>query len=1023
MEPLEKRNLLSAFLNIGPVQPLTDAPPSEVVGQAILLDPSGTTAPSAAASNLGNGSAGAADVAWYTFTLTSASHVTVATSAPRAGSPLVSVLSLYDTDPYNFNPPYGTTSGYRLLAQNAGTALQPNTAVQRDLAPGTYYVAVSGAGNLYFNPLLADSGAAGSTGAYQLQLTATDLGIPAGDGPIILGGDPSPSTPADHSPVVIRVDLSAPLNVDTINLNQTTNPIPLDPFEPQPTDANGNPLPYVPTVWLEGSSTSDFSNAVTPILLSGGDVSFSASELRVSPATPLLPGYYRLHLAGDSSQHTFFIADANGNPLGYDPNNSPTGQDLTFTFQVAGIEGRTGPDATTDDTIATAHELGDVTQLVQVAGTIGDNPNFTGGNAGANVNLYHFHVAGPGRYALAADAFAGRIGSPLDVGVSLFQLDPVDHQTLHLITANDNTLNSLLPDGALTPPLATDAALYAGLTAGDYYLVVSAGGNVPDPSLGLAPGVNGIFDLNAGTSYSGPNTLSTGDYVLSVILEPAGAPPQVTVTSLADGSTLPAPPMQLSVQFSAPVNLQQLAYTTFQTAPASQSGASFNLGAVFIAGPGGPYYPRLETYDRTASVADFTLLAPLPAGAYELHLSGAHGLTDFAGNPLVGNDPSGDYVVHFTVLPPSLGPAGAAQGPAALFPSQLQAGITLAGNFSQTVKTSAAGSGDQYPVQFGETQTYLFNLTGNQLPAGVVPEIFRGSTIQPGQQPLLTLTQGSNAAAVTLGRGTYVIFIPHFSADPNPAYTLTLSIQQVPDNPTPLTIGPEPAFRLRLTTAPSTAPNPATTRLVLSVPATTSSSTTTTVATAPSGHTSGGTPTSVLLALTAGPIGGVSGTTLDVTAAGPDRLLVSGPALVVREHILQVAILTGVDGAGSSNAPATDNDTVADRTLVQLKPLLREYAVKAMKSWQELLDMLFANDPGTGEEDPAPVSEPMKQDAPESMPVLPDALETSAQPEQDASFNWPAAGVLVGLGALREALPERQRSRPVRSPERPRRGS
>src|SRR5262249_37945271 len=151
---------------------------------------------------------------------------------------------------------------------------------------------------------------------------------------------------------------------------------------------------------------------------------------------------------------------------------------------------------------ATAHSLGNITGvgLVQRAGAIGDDPaydfaNFDPflANPAADVDLYHFTITGPGRFALTAEVFAARIGSPLDPALSLFQVDATGQ--LVLVDVNDNTLNSsFASDGS--QPLANDATLYAGLTAGDYYLAVSGTSNVATPSVGFLPGTNGIFDPN-----------------------------------------------------------------------------------------------------------------------------------------------------------------------------------------------------------------------------------------------------------------------------------------------------------------------------------------------------------------------------------------------------------------------------------------------------------------------------------------------------------------------------------------------
>ena len=38
------------------------------------------------------------------------------------------------------------------------------------------------------------------------------------------------------------------------------------------------------------------------------------------------------------------------------------------------------------------------------------------------------------------------------------------------------------------------AILFAGLSAGEYYVAVSSRQNVPDPNHGVLPGSNGVFD-------------------------------------------------------------------------------------------------------------------------------------------------------------------------------------------------------------------------------------------------------------------------------------------------------------------------------------------------------------------------------------------------------------------------------------------------------------------------------------------------------------------------------------------------
>jgi hypothetical protein len=640
----------------------------------------------------------------------------------------------------------------------------------------------------------------------------------------------------------------------------------------------------------------------------------------------------------------------NGNPLGADAAH-PAGQDLAFDFQVSGVEGRTGAGAPANDTPATAQELGDVTSLVQVAGAIGDDPNFAA-IPGADVDVYHFRVTGPGPYALDAEAFAGRIDSPLDVGLALYQLDPTDGHTLRLVYANDNTLNGTPLPGGFTPPLFTDAAVFAALTAGDYYLVVSAAGNTPDTALGLAPGSNGMYDLNAGLPYSGPPGLSTGPYVLNVLLRPAGATPHVTAVTPGDGTALSGPPTHLAVQFDEPVTLQKLAFEAYQASQTTPGLPPDQLAAVFLVGPGGTtYFPRLESYDPSSSQASFLMLDALPNGSYELHFSGARGLTDFAGQPLVGNDPSGDYVVRFTVNGPVRGTPGnptlwADQEPndslnqpqvlGPLFPHELgkPSQVTVVRYFSGNPASAPQDTADVYQIELlQDNRFYVFNLVapaGSALPAGTLPEIYdaAGNLVATLQQG------GTSAVGACLPAGTYRVRIAGWSPGvaAGVVYQLQISMVVAPEAPVPLVVGPAPAFRIRLVTAAPGVPEaPSAPPLALPAP--------------PGGGRPQGdgrraapdTPASVLLALTAGPVGGPASGTATSSSADtvpvPGRLLVGGPELVARDRLIEVAVLTGVDGGGTEEDPPDD-----------LQALVEDFAAQAVQSWGRAVDFFFGSD-------------------------------------------------------------------------------
>ena len=121
--------------------------------------------------------------------------------------------------------------------------------------------------------------------------------------------------------------------------------------------------------------------------------------------------------------------------------------------------------------------------------------------------MYHFTVTGTGNDSLVAEVFAGRIGSPLDPGVSLFRLDP-DDGSLQFVAGNNNTYNPVATTDGYSTPLYTDSVLYASLTAGDYYLAVAGGSNTPSPLRGPAARQPG--DLRSQQSRQRPERLEHG---------------------------------------------------------------------------------------------------------------------------------------------------------------------------------------------------------------------------------------------------------------------------------------------------------------------------------------------------------------------------------------------------------------------------------------------------------------------------------------------------------------------------------
>ena len=713
-----------------------------------------------AAGAIGTGPAGAADVNWYGFQLSTTARVQITAFSREIGSPLVSTVSLYNNDPYDpFNPidPY-TPTGHRLIAQGDGADDGGEGTVGQLLGPGTYWVAVSGSPNDNFHPFLADSGLYGSTGAYTLAIRTTASGITA-TGPVVLESTPASGAILSGSPFVLRFDL-----------NQAVNPH-TTVAQLQYLGTNGTSIPR--TVTLDA-----------PAFQTG------ANELLLTPRAPLQPGYYRVTLHGDG-----------GN-----------GTNLILNFRIDGIDGNTGPDAQAADTLDTALNLGNVThgQLVQVSGAIGIDPTDAIPYDQGAVEIYHFRISGPGTYALDAEVFAGRIGSPLDAALTLFKavLNPDGTVTTKplLIGSNDNTLNdSVATDGEV--PLYTDPALFVSLTAGDYYIAVSSGENI-NTADGVNPQGSGGFDplvSHSGNTAAGYNV---GAYTMELLVQPAAPAPHVVAVS-ADSSR-GGPLTTIQVRFDRPVNLTSLAYAAYSQSLQQTGLPNGALAAATLVDSQGHYTPlRLQSYDDATNTATFLLLDGVPNGTYTLRLSGlgGQGITSFGGTPLAGNDPAtGDFLAQIVVTgsrPDTLNwqqegghnsPAHA-QSMGVLFPVELSQGVTITSDGTQDAPSATQ---DDYRISLLQTRLYSFTFSADSVPGGATVSIFDATgqlmasyTDDPNNPPL----------PIQLSAGTYRVEISWSGAPA--AYALDISYSGSADNPTPLVIGPGPALRVRLLTSNS----------------------------------------------------------------------------------------------------------------------------------------------------------------------------------------------------------------------------
>ena len=164
-------------------------------------------------------------------------------------------------------------------------------------------------------------------------------------------------------------------------------------------------------------------------------------------------------------------------------------------------------------------------------------------------------------------------------------------------------------------------------------------------------------------------------------------------------------------------------------------------------------------------------------GSYTLHLSGPAGLTDLAGDPIVGNDLSGDYVIPFQVQAPAGGISGnstdgytvnsqagdgAPQNLGVLFADELDAGVTIIRGPEPGTSSPSTSTSDNYVIQLLQANSYSFALSGADLPEGAQVTLTNAS----GQSVPLLPSYNGQVYFAPLVAGTYTVTVGGWSRRP-----------------------------------------------------------------------------------------------------------------------------------------------------------------------------------------------------------------------------------------------------------------
>lgn len=727
IERLESRSLLSGIPVTGPLPFDASTDPADVLSASTAL---GTLPNGLNTSLAGSIDANGADVDWFEFTLTEASEIRLGISS--------GVVSLYNNSIGDIHDRL-RGGDHRLVAQ-ASSLVNASGLIERQLAAGTYYVAISGVGNLYFSSVVSGSGLPGLTGDYSLDISVTALELDPASDPIVLS--------QDVSPLVARIGFSGALN-------------------------------FVPTVRV-------FDANGAPVALNWINFNTQTFELQISPARSWSAGTYQIEVQSpDGTVHFNVPLEVPTEAAG---EQGQLGNDTPATAIDLGDLGSSG-------LIQIPGTIGDDPYYVTGSG----NPALSPGN---DVDLYHFRITSDTPVGVQIEVFAGRINSSLDSGISLYRRNSVTGQ-LEFVAGNNNTYNPTRgANGGV--PLFSDSALAAGLSAGDYYVAVAHGMTVVSPLEFQGLGETGSNRFDPAIPHSGAGGWSVGPYVLNVQIVGIPAAPEVVDVSIVDGSTLAEAPTEVTVQFSQFMNLTSLAVAAFQaTSQSTISGIYFqdgsgrkyfprlvefdaNLVARFLMLDrlsAGQYTLHLNGAQGIANVVGAPLVGNSANGEYVVSFSvGASPLGTSGGSVVWNHSGQNDSLRN----PQELG---------VLFPRELQHGVTM----RRSVLSNLLGQRDTddfYEFEVLQTQSYTFSLNGIVLP--------RDATLRllDVEGNIIAAPHSATSQIVTshLQPGTYILQVSGWPLLLSRAidYRVVAKLVGNGDNAPPLYSGPSPAVGIQL---------------------------------------------------------------------------------------------------------------------------------------------------------------------------------------------------------------------------------